>query len=135
MNNIEEWRTINGHPSYVVSNLGRVMTVKTGRILKQKNSRNKYMAVGLYISHKRYKWASVHRLVAEAFIDNFDCGLCVDHIDKDSLNNNADSLRCVTSKENANNRAPSIKTIINILELHEHGSSPSEIRAKLDWRQ
>lgn len=135
MNNIEEWRTVNGYPAYVVSNLGRVMAVKTGRILKQKNSRGRYMLVGLYIRCKKYKWASVHRLVAEAFIDNFDSSLHVDHIDKNSFNNNADNLRCVTPKENSNNRAPSIQTILDILELHEEGLSPTEIRTKLNWRQ
>lgn len=59
----------------------------------------------------------------------------VDHIDKNSFNNNADNLRCVTPKENSNNRAPSIQTILGILDLHEEGLSPTEIRTKLNWRQ
>ncbi len=130
---IEEWRTINCHPKYMVSNLGRVMTVKSGRILKQKNSRGRYMMVGLPIGDRKYKWLSVHRLVAEAFIEGFDSNLYIDHMDKNSFNNIAENLRCVTPKENANNRAPSEKTIKKIIKLYETGLSPTDIRTNLDW--
>lgn len=132
---IEEWRTISGHPKYTVSNLGRVMTVKSGRILKQKNSRGRYMIVGLPIGDRKYKWLSVHRLVAEAFVEDFDSRLYIDHIDKNSFNNAAENLRCVTPKENANNRAPSEKTIVKIIELYKVGLSPADIRTELDWTQ
>ena len=132
---IEEWRTINGHPKYMVSNFGRVMTIKTSRILKQKNSRGRYMLVGLPIGDRKYKWASIHRLVAEAFVDGFDGTLYVDHIDKNSFNNRADNLRCVTPSQNSSNRAPSEKTIRGIISLYREGLSPTEIRTALDWVQ
>lgn len=132
---IEKWHIISKHPKYTVSNLGRVMTVKSGRILKQKNSRGKYMIVGLPIGDRKYKWLSVHRLVAEAFIEDFDSNLHIDHIDKNSFNNIAENLRCVTAKENCNNRAPSKKTIEKIIELYETGLSSIDIRTELDWTQ
>lgn len=132
---IEEWRVISSHPKYMVSNLGRVMTIKSGRVLKQKNSRGRYMLVGLPVGDRKYKWPSVHRLVAEAFIEDFDSALYVDHIDKNSFNNNAENLRFVTPKKNAENRAPSLKTITNILKLYDEGLSPVEIRTNLDWKE
>lgn len=45
----------------------------------------------------------VHKLVANAFIPNYDNKPCVDHIDTNSLNNNVENLRWVTIKENNNN--------------------------------
>lgn len=45
----------------------------------------------------------VHRLVAAAFIPNPGQKPCVDHIDTDKANNNAENLRWVTQKENMSN--------------------------------
>ena len=47
--------------------------------------------------HKAYK---VHRLVAEAFLDDYSEKLQVDHIDGNKQNNHVSNLRMVTCKEN-----------------------------------
>ena len=58
-----------------------------------------YLKVGI-----NYKDISVHRLVAETFLENPDMKKCVDHIDRDKTNNDVSNLRWVTSQENLYNR-------------------------------
>lgn len=48
-------------------------------------------------NHKNYL---VHRLIAETFIPNPENKPCIDHIDRDRLNNNVSNLRWSTIKEN-----------------------------------
>ena len=68
----EEWRDVEGYDgAYQVSDLGRVRSKKYGRwkVLKAKKRRDGYLHVGLWKDGKK-KWFLVHRLVAQAFIDN-----------------------------------------------------------------
>ena len=80
-----------GH--YQVSNFGKVKSIKFGKekILKLNKDKDGYLQVTLCKNNikKVYK---VHRLVAEAFIDNPDNLPCVNHKDENKLNNNVNNL-------------------------------------------
>lgn len=102
---MEEWRQIKGfNDMYEVSNLGRVKSnYGKGRILKQTyNKYRGYLSVLLYT--KEYsKRVPVHTIVAEYFLDhkpNGVCGIVVDHIDNDKLNNKVSNLQIITQREN-----------------------------------
>ena len=103
----EIWSKIKDYPNYEVSSLGRVMNVKTGRILKPGiHKPNNYLIVRL-CNDKGIKSFFVHRLVAEAFILNPENLKTVDHIDSNKLNNNVDNLQWLSLADNvrkANNK-------------------------------
>ena len=100
----EEWRTINEYPDYIISNWGRVKSIKFGkeRILKQGKNRYGYFYVGLCKDRKR-KYYFVHRIVATHFLPNPENKPQIDHIDTNPQNNCISNLRWVTNKENMNN--------------------------------
>lgn len=94
----EEWKIYKesknyrwGSRVYEVSNLGRV---KVNGIIIQPRIYNSYYAIA------RFK---IHRAVAELFVPNPENKPFVDHINTDRLDNRAENLRWVTTKENCNN--------------------------------
>lgn len=76
--------------------------------LYQHISNSGYKQVVLYLNDG-IKALYVHRLVAEAFIQNPDKKLQVNHIDGNKLNNNVENLEWVTQKENCSHYRSMLK--------------------------
>lgn len=101
----EQWKPIeefNGH--YEVSNFGRVRSMKkyrglTCRIMPQTKQHHGYHAVMLWMNNKAY-CRKVHRLVAQAFIENNNGLLEVNHKDGNHDNNAVSNLEWITHKAN-----------------------------------
>ena len=100
----EVWKDIDGYEGlYEVSNLGRVKSLKFGkeRILKTDMSPKGYLRVQLWKNNKGIRYL-VHRLVAQAFLDNPDNLPCINHRDENPSNNNVDNIEWCTHKYNIN---------------------------------
>ncbi len=100
--NREKWKSVNGYANYEISSCGRVRNATTERMLKPSDDGRGYLKINL---HKEGKSSTmkIHKLVAEAFVDNPEDKRCVDHIDSNRKNNNCENLRPATHAENGMN--------------------------------
>lgn len=114
----EIFKTIQKYPNYEISNLGRVITkerkirythavtkkehyrISERRFLKvYYNNRTGYKFVQLYDSNKS-KNITIHRLVAETFLNNSQKLECVNHIDGNKHNNSINNLEWCSNSYN-----------------------------------
>ena len=97
----EKWKTIEGFERYEVSTLGMVRNKKTSRIMKRIHDNYGYLRVGLSVNGKA-TLKYVHRLVAQAFIQNTEHKKRVIHKDENISNNSVENLAWVTYTESVN---------------------------------
>lgn len=98
----ETWKRIDGFDLYEVSSFGQV---RRGEKIRRggKNHKGYYM-IDLWNRGVQTSKA-VHRIVAEAFIPNEENKPCVDHINRNILDNRVENLRWVTHSENNLNKS------------------------------
>lgn len=92
------YRQIKGYPHYYISKNGDIFSIKKQKHLKQ-NKTGSYKSVVLCNDGKP-KTHRIHRLVANAFIDNRNNKPCVNHINCDKYDNRVENLEWVSYKEN-----------------------------------
>lgn len=119
---MEAWRDIRGFEGlYRVSNTGKVFSIRRGILLKGKIDRYGYLCVVLWNGKNNYR--TIHRIVAETFLDKPNGCNVVNHLDCDKQNNNVDNLEWTTVKGNTKHAYDNIKAfqdhikIINIMGI------------------
>lgn len=99
----EQWKDIKGYEGlYKVSNFGRVLSLHrqgNPKILTPKCNNSKRLWVSLYKCGVE-KPMLIHRLVAQAFLDNPDNLPQINHIDENPQNNNIVNLEWCTQEYN-----------------------------------
>jgi len=103
----EIWKDIAGYEGYYqVSSFGRVKSLKRAKrrakdkVLVQWDNKKGYLICNLHTPHTKKITPKVHRLVAQAFIQNPENKPEVNHIDCNTKNNRVSNLEWVTSSEN-----------------------------------
>lgn len=102
------WKTIQYETNYEISNQGQVRNKETGQIKSLRYSNKGYARVTLYPSGKTY---SVHRLVAEHYLENPNLFPSVNHKDGNKRNNVDTNLEWCTPKQNTRHAIDVIKTM------------------------
>lgn len=104
----EEWKDIEGYEGlYQVSNLGNVKslckkrkgTTNTSDMILKLCNKDGYSVVNLW-KNKKKKTIKVHRLVANAFIPNYQNKPYINHINAIRNDNRTSNLEWCTQKEN-----------------------------------
>lgn len=114
----EIWKPIQGFENYYeVSNWGNVKSkertiIKSNgafhrrkeKILTPHRNRKNNMLQVMLIVHKRYKLCYVHRLVAEAFVENPHNFINVTHLNGDDHDNRAVNLQYISKSHKLNKK-------------------------------
>lgn len=112
----EEWRDVVGYEGiYKVSNKGRVASLSRTvdrkrykfvckpKLLKDRIGKNGYSTITLCDEYNNQHPASIHYIVASAFIQNPNNYPCIDHINTIRNDNRVENLRwCTVSMNNLN---------------------------------
>lgn len=106
---MEQWKQIVDFPNYEVSNMGNIKSLYSEKLLKPSSNWEGYLMVVLYKDGKGFM-KLVHRLVAQAFVENPQEKPTVDHINMNKQDNRAVNLRWQTQKEQLNNEDQNYKT-------------------------
>ena len=100
MDNIhEQWRQVRDNYNYEVSNTGRIRRKKSKIDKAIRVDKDGYQVIHLYLNGNR-QCKRVHRVVADAFIDNPLNKPEVNHINGNKLDNRVENLEWNTSLEN-----------------------------------
>ena len=110
---LEKWKDIKGYEGmYLISDLGRVMSISREKVAGFNLYRKETIILRTYVDTYGYysitltdkkgnrKNHKIHRLIAEAFLENEYNKPCINHIDGNKKNNNIDNLEWCTKKEN-----------------------------------
>ena len=116
---LEKMKKVKGYKNYLVSSWGNVYRTRLVEVddlymhqfvledfikLNPEETKKGYLRVDLYDENGKRKHFKVHRLVAQAFIENPDGKPQVNHKDGNKHNNSVTNLEWVTDSENKDHR-------------------------------
>ena len=96
-------RDIKGYEGiYAITSCGKVWSYRSQKFLKSADNGHGYQVVVFSTDEIKNKHYRVHRLVAEAYLDNPEGYSDVNHKDGNRSNNNINNLEWVSREQNCN---------------------------------
>lgn len=92
-------KLIKDYPSYAISDDGRVYSLRRHLWLTPKNNHDGYLRIQLW-NHQQCRFVGIHRLVAEAFLENPKGCKVVNHKNGIKSDNRVENLEWVTQQDN-----------------------------------
>jgi len=132
-NNIEIWVSLEslGFPQYKISSFGIVRNIKSEHNLLPSLNKGYYI-LSLMNKDKIFKQKSIHRLLAEIFIEKEEGRPTVDHKNRNKIDNDLNNLRWVTQAEQLNNRN---KSIIPSREIIQTDMENNQIKTWISMKE
>jgi hypothetical protein len=135
----ENWREVTGYDrAYLVSDLGRVKSLKVGKELIMKPIINTfgYHMVVLYKNNTKKRFG-VHQLVAISFLDHIPDGhkLVIDHINTVKTDNRLENLRILSNRENISLRFNKNNTTSKFRGVTLHNNNKWLARIRINGKQ
>jgi hypothetical protein len=112
----ENWRIIEEYPNYDVSTFGNVRNNKHKNILKPTLNSSGYYRCTL-VNNIGKKTITIHKLVANCFIENIYNKPTVNHKDRNKINNNINNLAWATHLEQNLHKSKSTKIRCDSLKV------------------
>lgn len=88
----KNWKYIENSDGYFVIDEGKIFSAKSGKVLKTIEDKYGYLVVNIYDKKRNMHTRKVHRLVAEAFIENPNNLPQINHKDENKKNNVVNNL-------------------------------------------
>ena len=127
---MEIWKPLKNFPSYNGSSEGRIMNIKTQRIMKTTLNEKGYEQVCLRKNNQQYT-VRVHKVIAETFLGEHP-GMDVRHKDLNRTNNNANNLEWCSRSEtiqsafDRGSKTPQHRTPVRVVETSDIFDSVAE---------
>ena len=135
-----KWLPITGFEKYyLVSDSGQIWSIRRKKLLRPKIDRYGYMVVGLSVGGKVYH-KTIHRLVAQTFIDNPLNLTTVNHINEIKTDNKVSNLEWLSIVDNNNHgtrnqRMADTKCKRPVVQILKDGSTIMYKGVKDAWRK
>lgn len=112
---------------YAITEEGKVWSYRNQKYLKPREDKNGYLLVNLSFKGKQTTF-KIHRLVAEAYIDNPEGKDTINHKDENKQNNCVNNLEWMTRRENLDygTRIKRIQKKVYCIELNKTYDSLTE---------
>lgn len=130
---LENFQDIKGFPKYMINEYGDVYSKKLNRLLKIRKNNHGYNTFSLRNNKKTYT-KSQHRLLGIQYLPNPDNLPCIDHINRNRLDNSLSNLRWVSYSLNSKNRSSKLNATSRFIGVRKTTNKKKPYRAETNYQ-